>query len=115
MTHTERIAELTTAFNESMARFLARLDGASIAQLEAAPADGGWTGAQIAWHVGVINEAFAGLIDGSIPNARPAPEGFTETPWRAIAEQVPAKLDAPARFHPPATVAARPGTPRPQN
>lgn len=106
MTHTERIADLTTSFNESMARFLARLDGASAAQLEATPADGGWTGAQVAWHVGVINEAFAGLIDGSIPNARPAPEGFTETPWSAIAAQVPAKLDAPARFHPPATVAS---------
>ena len=104
MTHSARIAELTTSFNESMTRFLSRLDAASSAQLEATPAAGGWTGAQVAWHVGIINEAFAGLIDGSIPNARPAPEGFTETPWSAIAEQVPAKLDAPERFHPPASV-----------
>lgn len=104
MTHSARIADLTTSFNESMARFLSRLDAASSAQLETTPANGGWTGAQVAWHVGVINDAFAGLIDGSIPNARPAPEGFTETPWSAIAEQVPAKLDAPERFHPPSSV-----------
>lgn len=104
MTHAERIAELTAAFNESMSRFLARLDAASADQLARKPGDGGWSGAQVAWHVGIINEAFAGLIDGSASNARPAPEGFTETPWSAIAEKVPVKLDAPERFHPPAVV-----------
>ncbi len=106
MTHAERISTLTDAFNESMTRFLARLDTATPEQLIATPADGGWSPAQVAWHVGVINEAFAGLIDGSIPNARPAPEGFTETPWSTIAAQVPVKLEAPARFHPPADVTA---------
>jgi hypothetical protein len=106
MSHAARIAELTAAFNESMSRFLTRLNGATAEQLEQSPEAGGWSPAQVAWHVGVINEAFAGLIDGSIPNARPAPEGFVETPWNAIASQVPAKLDAPERFHPPADVTA---------
>lgn len=106
MTHTERIAELTTAFNESMARMLARLDAATPEQLATKPADGGWSPAEVAWHVGVINEAFAGLIDGSIAKTRPAPEGFVETPWKDIASQVPVKLDAPFQFHPPAGVAA---------
>lgn len=105
MQHDARIADLITAFNESMARFLTRLDAASHEQLAQVPQTGGWTAAQVAWHVAATNEAFAGLIDGSIPNARPAAEGFKETPWSAIAEKVPAKLEAPARFHPPADVA----------
>jgi len=91
MTHAERIDALSSAFTESMTRLLARLDGASPTALMAKPPEGGWSSAEIAWHVGVINVAFAGLIDGSIPNARPAPEGFLETPWTEIASRVPAK------------------------
>lgn len=104
MTHTARIAELSAAFTDSMARFLARLDAATSDQLTQAPADGGWSAVQVAWHVAATNEAFAGLIDGSIPTAKPAPADFAEMPWSAIATEVPAKLDAPARFHPPAHV-----------
>lgn len=104
MTHTARIAELTAAFNDSMARFLARLDAAPSDQLTQAPAAGGWSAAQVAWHVAATNEAFAGLIDGSMPSAKPAPAGFTEMPWSAVASKTPAKLDAPARFQPPADV-----------
>jgi len=104
MPHTTRIAELTTAFNESMARLLARLDAAPADQLTRVPEPGRWSAAQVAWHVGATNEAFAGLVDGSIPNAKVAPEGFKETPWSAIAKEVPDKLEAPPRFHPPADV-----------
>lgn len=106
MQHNARIADLTTAFNGSMARFLTRLEAASPEQLTRVPDNAGWSAAQVAWHVSASNDAFAGLIDGSIPNAKPAPEGFTETPWSAIAEKVPQKLEAPARFHPPAEVSA---------
>lgn len=106
MTHTERITELTTAFNDAMARLLARLDAASSDAMSQAPTSGGWSPAQVVWHVGATNEAFAGLIDGSIPNARPAPEGFIEPSWSSIAAQVPEKLEAPERFHPPAVVSA---------
>jgi hypothetical protein len=105
MTHGARIADLTTSFNQSMTRFLERLDAAPADEMARMPESGGWSAAQVAWHVGATNEAFAGLIDGSIPSARPAPDGFAETPWSAIAEKVPAKLEAPARFHPPAGVA----------
>ena len=72
----------------------------------AKPREGGWSAAEIAWHVGAINNAFAGLIDGSIPSARPAPDGFVETSWTEIAMRVPAKLEAPQRFHPPADLTA---------
>jgi len=104
MTHTARIAELTAAFNDSMARFLARLDAAPSELMTLPPPTGGWSAAQVAWHVAATNEAFAGWIDGSIPGAKPAPAGFAEMPWSAVASKTPAKLEAPARFQPPAEV-----------
>ena len=67
--HAARVADLQTAFDDAMRRLLARVDGASDAELAQAPADGGWSAAQTAWHVAAINQAFAGLIDGSIPQA----------------------------------------------
>lgn len=106
MTHAERIAELTTAFTDSMARFLKRVEGVSPEALMVKPAEGGWSAAEVSWHVGAINNAFAGLIDGSIPSARPTPDGFVETPWTEIAMRVPAKLEAPPKFHPPADLTA---------
>jgi hypothetical protein len=109
MTHSERIADLTTRFDEAKARLLARVKGATAEAVERTPASGGWSAAQVAWHVGVINEAFAGLIDGSIDRAKAAPEGFTETPWRELTPKVPDKLDAPARFQPPPVVTSREG------
>lgn len=106
MTHAERIAELSAAFTDSMDRFLKRVEGSPSEALMIKPSEGGWSAAEVAWHVGAINNAFAGLIDGSIPNARPTPDGFVETPWTEIAMRVPAKLDAPPRFHPPADLTA---------
>jgi uncharacterized damage-inducible protein DinB len=106
VTHAERIAELSTAFSDSMTRFLARVERASPEALMAKPAEGGWSAGEVAWHVGAINNAFAGLIDGSVPNARPVADGFVETPWTEIAMRVPVKLEAPARFHPPADLTA---------
>ena len=47
MTHSARIADLTTSFNESMARFLARLDALSADQFSRIPESGGWNSAQI--------------------------------------------------------------------
>lgn len=107
MTHAARIIDLSASFTGAMARFVARIEGASPTALEKTPAEGGWSAAQIAWHVAATNEAFAGLIDGSIPHARPPAPDFHETPWSAIAEKVPVKLDAPQQFQPPATVGAR--------
>ena len=106
MTHAERIAELSTAFSDSMTRFMARVERVSPETLMAKPPEGGWSAGEVAWHVGAINNAFAGLIDGSVPNARPVTDGFVETPWTEIAMRVPAKLEAPARFHPPADLTA---------
>ena len=103
MLHAERIADLTARFDEAMARFTSRVNGASAAA-ERAPEGGGWSVAQVAWHVGVVNEAFAGFIDGSTDRAKPAPDGHAEIPWTELRKSVPAKLDAPERFQPPSVV-----------
>lgn len=107
MTHADRIIDLSASFAAAMARFVARIEAQSPAALQKVPADGGWTVAQIAWHVAATNEGFAGLIDGSIPQAQPPGEHFRETPWATIAEQVPPTLQAPPQFQPPAAVDVR--------
>ena len=88
-----------------MARFQSRLSGASSADAERPRADGGWSAAQIAWHVAAVNEAFAGLIDGSRPMAQPAPADFVERTWTEIGATLEKKLQAPARMQPEAAVA----------
>jgi hypothetical protein len=104
MTHAERVVDLATRFDDAMARFGARVNGAAAEAAERTPPGGGWSVAQMAWHVGVISDAFAGLIDGSIAKARPAPPGYTEAAWSSLASKVPQQFEAPARFRPPATV-----------
>src|SRR5687767_10426112 len=102
MSHEERIAATAAAFEAAMARLLARIESTPDAIAERVPADGGWSAAGVAWHVAVTNEQFAGLIDGSVPGARPPEEGFEETPFAEIVAMVPDGLEAPPKFHPPA-------------
>jgi hypothetical protein len=42
------------------------------------PAGGGWTPAQIGYHVVMTNDFLAGILTGAIPRAVPAPPGFQE-------------------------------------
>lgn len=84
-----------------MSRFLARLEATPDDVAERVPADGGWSAAGIAWHVAVTNEQFAGLVEGSVPGARPPEADFEETPFSEITAVVPDQLEAPAKFHPP--------------
>ena len=102
MTHDERIAAIVAAFEMAMARLIARIESTPDDIAERVPADGGWSAAGIAWHVAVSNEQFAGLIDGSVPGARPPADGFEETPFAEILSIVPDGLKAPPKFHPPA-------------
>jgi hypothetical protein len=102
VTHDERIAATAAAFEAAMARFLARIEGTTDDVAERVPADGGWSAAGIAWHVAVTNEQFAGMVEGSVPGARPPEPGFEETPFAEILSIVPDGLEAPPKFHPPA-------------
>lgn len=87
-----------------MARFQSRLAAASAADAERPREDGGWSAAQIAWHVAAVNRSFAAILDGSFPVAKPAPDGFTERDWVAIGGGVPEKAQAPSRVQPGAGV-----------
>ncbi len=104
MVHAERIAHTIAGFDHAMERFLARVEAVPDALAERPPADGGWSVAGITWHVAVTNEAFAGLVDGSVPLAQAPDEGFAETPFGEIAALVPDRLEAPQKFQPPAGV-----------
>ena len=101
MTHEERIAATAAAFEAAMARFLARLEATPDSIAERVPADGGWSAAGIAWHVALTNEQFAGMVEGSVPGARPPEPDFEERPFAEITSVVPDQLEAPPKFHPP--------------
>jgi hypothetical protein len=96
--HTQRIDELLERLRETTTRFTSRIEGAAD---RAAPPDGGWSAAQIAAHVALVNESLASVIDGSAPGAAEPPDQFQERPWEAIARGVPVRNQAPARFVPP--------------
>lgn len=83
-----------------MARFHARLTSANPVDVERVPADGGWSPAQVAWHVAAVNESFTKILDGSFPVAKPAAAEFIERTWEEIGTGVPDKAQAPSRVQP---------------
>ena len=106
--HSERIARVTRDFSAALDRLIARLESADAAAAERPRADGGWSAAQIGWHVATVNTVFAGVIVGAVTrNVAPAPAGFVEPAWNEVAARVPPRMNAPAGSHPPAKVAAR--------
>jgi hypothetical protein len=100
-THQQRIDDLLGRLSETTTRFGARLESAGP---RAELAENGWTPAQIAVHVAMVNENLASVIDGSLPGATPPAAGFQERAWSDVVRNVPARNEAPPRFHPPAQV-----------
>jgi uncharacterized damage-inducible protein DinB len=92
------------AYREAHARFVKRLTDAPADAVERAPADGGWSAAQIGWHVAAVDTSFAGLVSGGQPGAKPLADGVSETPWSEIVQGMPDKLEAGKRVQPPAAV-----------
>ena len=101
--HSERIDRARQAYREAHARLVKRLTDASADAVERVPADGGWSAAQIGWHVAAVDASFAALVSGARPGAQPVAEG-AEKPWAEIARGIPNKLEAPQRVQPPASV-----------
>jgi hypothetical protein len=101
--HQTRIADLLTRLQETSTRFSSRISAAG-SRAEQAPE--GWTPAQIAAHVAMVNDNLASVIDGSLQGAAPPAEDYQERPWSEVVGNVPVRNEAPKRFHPPATVAA---------
>jgi len=103
-THTERIARTRASYREAHDRLVKRLTGAPVEAAERPPAEGGWSAAQIGWHVAAVDASFAGLVSGEIPGAKPVPEGASETPWSEVLVAIPGKIEAGKRVQPPAEV-----------
>lgn len=104
ISHAARIDAIVASIEEALGRFRARLASADASAAERAPEAGGWSAAQVAAHVALVNGSFASIVDGSRPVAQPAPEGFVERPFAQIAAGIPAKLEAPSRAQPEAEV-----------
>jgi hypothetical protein len=102
--HSERIARMRTAYREAHERFATRLRGAPADAVERRPVDGGWSAAQIGWHVAAVDASFAALVSGQRPGAQPVPEGTPEKPWDEIVKGIPEKLEAGKRVQPPDAV-----------
>lgn len=104
--HAARVARIVREFGEAVERLAARLERADERAARARPADGGWSAAQIAWHVAAVNGWFArGVETGD--GAQPPAAGFVEREWRDIAAGIPSGLQAPRGVHPPEEVDPR--------
>jgi hypothetical protein len=103
LTHLARVRHLRESFSSANERLVARLRGATD---EAAghSVTGGWSPAQIGWHVATVSTRFAGVISGDLAAAAPLPAGYVEKPWAEIAASIPEKLQATESIHPPAVV-----------
>ena len=97
----ERIVRVRQAYKEARAQFAARLRNASEADAHRAGADGGWSAAQIGWHVAAVDASFAAIVSGASPAATPVPDGQSVRPWSEVAAGIPGKLDAGKRVRPP--------------
>ena len=100
-THAERIARSRQAYREAHDRFVTRLRNAPEDAVHHAPADGGWSAAQIGWHVAAVDGQFADLVSGARPGAQPLADGASEKPWLEIVSGIPHRIEAGKRVQPP--------------
>lgn len=97
VSHIDRITAAVNAFRRANEAFITELD--AISEPERAAEDGGWSPAQIAWHVAETNLYVAGLITGRVPGAKETP-GFSEDP--AAFSKIPERVATPIpEVHPP--------------
>ena len=99
--HSERIDRLRAGYREAHARFVKRLTDAPADALARVPAEGGWSAAQIGWHVAAVDAAFAGILSGDVPGAKEVPEGQAVKPWSEIVSGIPGRMEAGKRVQPP--------------
>jgi hypothetical protein len=102
--HLDRVRHLREEFASANEALVKRLRTSDYHVAERTPADGGWTAAQVGWHVATVNNRFAALIAGDIPAAKPLPDDFTERPWKEISAELPEKIQAAAAAMPPPRV-----------
>jgi len=101
--HLSRLRHLREAFSSANEHLVGALRAAAPEAAEHADR-GGWSAAQVGWHVASVNTRFAALIAGDVPAAKPLPDDFVERPWPEIAAAIPDKLEAATAAQPPAKV-----------
>jgi DinB superfamily len=102
--HYERVRHLRESFAEANERLVARLRRVEHGAAERAPDGGGWSAAQIGWHVAAVTTQFAGLMSGDTRGAQPLPADFVERPWTGIAAEIPPRFRTSSPFEPPVRV-----------
>jgi hypothetical protein len=103
-THYARLRHIRESFAEANERLVARLRAATDEAAHRPPDGGGWTVAQIGWHVAKVSSTFAAVISGERPGARPLPADFKEREWAAVVQRIPDRIEASAAFQPPPAV-----------
>jgi DinB family protein len=99
--HDERIARVREAYRAAHERFMTRLRDASDADVHRQPPGGGWSAAQIGWHVAAVDGSFAAVLSGEVAAAKPLPDGAAAKPWAEIVAAMPERLEAGRRVQPP--------------
>ena len=102
--HYARVRHLRESFAEANERLVARLRRVDHGLAERTPDDGGWSAAQIGWHVASVTTRFANLMSGDAPGVQELPPDFAERDWNDIARQLPEKIQAAKAAQPPARV-----------
>ncbi|HXW06311.1 MAG TPA: DinB family protein [Vicinamibacterales bacterium] len=102
--HVARVRHLRESFAEANERFVARLRRVDDHAAQRVSPEGGWTAAQIGWHVARVTTRFAGLLSGDLPGVEALPDGFEERDWSSIVARLPPRLKTSAAFEPPAKV-----------
>lgn len=101
LSHQNRIHASVAAFQTASDALVSSLNGLSDEAATRTSPDGGWTPAQIGWHVAATSDLLAGMLTG--PGAVPAPPDFSENP--AIFKAVPSKVETFPVLQPPASAA----------
>ncbi|HSC25841.1 MAG TPA: DinB family protein [Vicinamibacterales bacterium] len=102
--HYARVRHLRESFAEANERLVARLRRVADDAAERRPVEGGWSAAQIGWHVARVSTTFAGLISGDVHGAHHLPGDFHPREWPAIADAIPRRLTAAPAVEPPPLV-----------
>jgi hypothetical protein len=100
--HSHRIEGIVLALEKSLADFSRTLEALEEEAAVRTPAAGGWSPAQIGWHVGVTNEMLSAILTGELPRAEIAPEDFQEQPWDSMT--IPDRIQTFPQLEPPADV-----------
>jgi hypothetical protein len=90
--HADRIRSAAGVFRTAYEAFVAALDAMDDESAVRPSSGGGWSPAQVAWHVAESNRLMAAMLSGALPGARRT-EGFVED--GGLLSRIPSKLETP--------------------